>query len=119
LEQIIEGFGVVNESGKRSIPQNELAHRLASSDPALMMFEIFEKCLQVIVGGGNIRDQIAREKPPPAMTHRLNDVCNHFGVAWFFFRFTGQTFQEVSDDLFDLAHRSPLSLLILRFETAV
>ncbi len=44
-EQIIKRFGVVNERRKRTIAQDELANRLATRDPALMMFQVSEKRL--------------------------------------------------------------------------
>ena len=42
-EQVIKRFGVVNERRKRPIAQDELANRLATSDPTLMMFQVSEK----------------------------------------------------------------------------
>ena len=75
-EQIIDRFGVVNKRRKRPIAQDELANRLAPRDPALMMFQVSEKCLEIIIGGGHIRDAIAGEQTPPPMADRFGDMRN-------------------------------------------
>lgn len=53
-EQIIERFGIINKRRKGAVTQNKLAHRLAPCNPALMMFQVSEKRLEIIMGGGHI-----------------------------------------------------------------
>ena len=85
-EQIIDRFGVVNKRRKRPIAQDKLANRLATRDPALMMFQVSEKRLQIIIGGGHIRDAVTSEQAPPLMAHGFRDVCNNGGMVWLFLR---------------------------------
>ena len=85
-EQVIKRFGVVNERRKRPIAQDELANRLATSDPTLMMFQVSEKRLQLIIGGGHMRDAVTGEQAPPAVAHGFRDVGHDSGMLWLFLR---------------------------------
>jgi len=88
-EQIIERFGIINIRRKGTITQNKLAYRFAPCDPALMMFQVSEKRLQIIIGGGHIRDAVTSEQAPPLMAHGFRDVGNNGGMLWLFLRFLG------------------------------
>jgi len=105
-EQIVERFGVVDKRRKGSVAQDKLAHRLATRDPALMMFQVSEKRLQIIIGGGHIRDTITGEQAPPPMAHGFRDVGNNGGILWLFLRFPYEAFQKFRDGVFDLTGSS-------------
>jgi hypothetical protein len=51
-----------------------------------MMFQVSEKRLQIIIGGGHIRDAVTSEQAPPLMAHGFRDVCNNGGMVWLFLR---------------------------------
>ncbi len=87
-EQVFKRFGVVDKRRKRSIAQDELANRSATRDPPLMMFQISEKRLEIIIGGGHIRDAIAGEQTPPPMADRFGDMRNDLRVVGVLLRFT-------------------------------
>ena len=53
------------------------------------------------------------------MLHGLDDLGDDFGLVWSLFRFTRQSFQELCDDLLDLARRSPPTSFVIGFETTV
>jgi len=118
-KQIVERFGVVNKCRKGSIAQNKFAYRLAPCDPTLMMFQVTEKCLQIIIGGRYIRDTITREQTPPTMTDGFRDVCNNRGMMGLFLGLLGQAIQKFRDGIFDLAGSSGATVFIAPFKLTV
>ena len=84
-----------------------------------MMFQLFEKRFQIIVGGRHIRNPIAGEESPPAMAHRFDNLGDDLGFIRSLSGLLRQMFQELSDRPFHLAHRSSLTLVIVGFETTV
>jgi hypothetical protein len=81
-----------------------------------MVFHVFEKCFQIIVGGGYIRDTIAGEEAPPAMAHGLHDAGDDVGVLRLLSGGLFQLFQKLLDLPFDLTGLSPMSLFVARFK---
>ena len=84
-----------------------------------MMFQVSEKRLQIIIGGGHIRDTVTREQTPPSMAHGFCDVCNDGGILWLFLRLSCEVFQEFRDGVFDLTSRSLPTVLITTFKLTV
>ena len=115
-EQIVKRLSIVNKGRERSVAQYECLNRLAARDSPLMMFHVFEKRFQSIVGGRHVRDSVTTKQAPPTMADSLHDPANDLRLVGAFFSFLFQPFQELLDFPFDLTGRPHVTLFIARLK---